>query len=40
MIALSERSKMDAIRKAIQRCRGDPHVIDVSYEGVNTRRLE
>ena len=40
MIALSERSKMGAIQKAIQRCRGDPHVIDVSYEGVKTRRLE
>ena len=40
MIALSEPSKMDAIQKAILRCRGDPHVIDVSYEGVKTRRLE
>ena len=40
MIALSEPSKVDGIMKAIQRCRGDPYVVDVSYEGVKTRRLE
>jgi mevalonate kinase len=39
MIALSDPARMGDIKKAIQRCRGDPYVIDISYEGVETRRL-
>jgi mevalonate kinase len=39
MIALSDPARMDNIKKAIQRCRGDPYMIDISYEGVETRRL-
>jgi mevalonate kinase len=40
MMALSEPSKIGDIRRAIRRCRGDSHVVDISYEGVQTGRPE
>jgi mevalonate kinase len=39
MIALSDESKLGNIRKAILRCRGEPHIVKITYEGVKTRRV-
>jgi hypothetical protein len=40
MIALTDGENTGRIQKAIYRCRGEPHVVNISYEGVNTRRLD
>lgn len=40
MIALSDVSNLDNIVRAIRRCKGEPHIVNVSYEGVKTRRIE
>jgi len=40
MIALTDEVNTGRIQKAIYRCRGEPHVVNISYEGVNTRRLD
>ena len=39
MIALTDAENSERIQKAIYRCRGEPHVVNISYEGVSTRRL-
>lgn len=39
MIAISDASKIKNIKRAIQRCRGKPHAVSVSYDGVKTRRV-
>ena len=40
MIALAETDKIDDVRKAILRCRGESHIVNIAKEGVMTRRLE
>jgi mevalonate kinase len=40
MIALADESRIGEIQKGILRCRGEPHRVRVSYEGVRTRRLD
>ncbi|MFB0557936.1 MAG: mevalonate kinase [Candidatus Bathyarchaeia archaeon] len=40
MIALSDPSRLERIRRAILRCRGEPHIVNITYEGVRTRRVE
>lgn len=40
MIALSDPSNLGRIERAIMRCRGEPHVVNIAYQGVSTRRVE
>ncbi len=40
MIALSDASNHEKVMKAIHRCRGEPHVVNISYDGVKTRRVD
>ena len=40
MIAVSEEKNLENIAKSIRRCRGVPHIINVTYDGVMTRRVE
>ncbi|MCW3992521.1 MAG: mevalonate kinase [Candidatus Bathyarchaeota archaeon] len=40
MIALSDASSHEKVMKAIRRCRGEPHVVNISYDGVKTRRVD
>lgn len=40
MIALSDEASIENISRAILRCRGEPHVVSVSYEGVKTREVD
>ncbi len=40
MIAIASPDKLHDISKAISRSRGEPHIINISYEGVKTRSLE
>ncbi len=40
MMAFASEPKLEDVYRAIHRCRGDPHLVKVSYEGVKTRRLE
>ncbi|UCH57866.1 MAG: mevalonate kinase [Candidatus Bathyarchaeota archaeon] len=40
MIALLNPSKVEDIRKAIWRTRGEPHVVNISNQGVETRRIK
>ena len=39
MIAITEPHKLHEISRAISRNRGEPHIVNISYEGVETRRL-
>ncbi len=39
MIALSDISNLENVSRAIRRCRGDPYIVNISYEGVKTRRV-
>jgi mevalonate kinase len=39
MIAITEPHKLHEISRAISRSRGEPHIVNISYEGVETRRL-
>lgn len=40
MIALSDASDLVKIQNAIRRSRGEPHIVNISYEGVKTRRID
>jgi mevalonate kinase len=40
MIALSDESNLENIRRALLRCRGEPHIVGITYEGVRTRRID
>lgn len=40
MIALSDASSHEKVVKAIHRCRGEPHLVNISYDGVKTRRVD
>ncbi|UCD44423.1 MAG: mevalonate kinase [Candidatus Bathyarchaeota archaeon] len=40
MIALSDEASIEKINRAILRCRGEPHVVSVSYEGAKTREVD
>ena len=40
IIALSELHRHDDVMRAIKRCKGIPHVINISHQGVNVRRIE
>jgi mevalonate kinase len=40
MIAVSEEKNLENIAQSIRRCRGVPHKINVTYDGVLTRRVE
>jgi mevalonate kinase len=40
IIALSDVSKIENVERAIRRCRGEPHIVNISYEGVRTRRVD
>jgi mevalonate kinase len=40
IIAVSDESKIQNITRSIIRCRGVPHVVKISYDGVTTRRIE
>jgi mevalonate kinase len=40
MIAIASPDKLKDIARAISRSRGEPHIINISYEGVETRRLD
>ena len=39
MIAITDPNKLQEVSRAISRSRGEPHIINISYEGVETRRL-
>ena len=39
MIAVSEKPNIEKIVRAIRRCKGEPHIVNISYEGVKTRRV-
>ncbi len=39
MIAITGPEKLQEVSRAISRSRGEPHIINISYEGVETRRL-
>ncbi|MGD2200674.1 MAG: mevalonate kinase [Candidatus Bathyarchaeota archaeon] len=40
IIAIAEPNRLGDICKAIKRGRGEPHIVNVTYEGVQTRRLD
>jgi hypothetical protein len=40
MIAIASPDKLRDISRAISRSRGEPHIINITYEGVETRRLD
>jgi mevalonate kinase len=40
MIALSESYKLHDIATAIRRVRGEPHIVKISYDGVQTKRVD
>jgi mevalonate kinase len=39
MIAIASPEKLREISRAISRSRGEPHIINITYEGVQTRRV-
>jgi hypothetical protein len=39
MIAVGEPDRLEGISKGIRRCRGEPHIVNVDFDGVKTRRL-
>lgn len=39
MIAITDPDKLRDVSRAISRSRGEPHIVNISYEGVETRRL-
>jgi mevalonate kinase len=40
MIAITEPHKLQEVSRAISRSRGEPHIVNISYDGVETRRLD
>ena len=40
MIAIASPDKLMDVSRAISRSRGEPHIVNITYEGVKTRRLD